>query len=599
MERGKRSQGALALLLLVVVSACGSDETGESRQADMASSCVPGAVLPCPCPDGLTRGVQICAASGVMVGACDCGPGSVAGTSGGAGAGVTGGSMSVLTGGVGGQAGSTGGSAGDVATSGGVGGVGGMTGGSAGDAPMGGMEAGMTGAPPSATATNIKISELAIYQAVKVTLSKAGQPVIERNAPVVIGKEAFLRVSVETLAGFTPRMIEAQLTLESAEGPVESQTVTKMVSGASSDSELESTINFDIPGEHVTTDLKYAVALRDVTPSMTGTVDPAARFPTAEGELIALGARNAGPFRVMIVPYRYQGDGSGRLPPMDDEQLDLFRRYLHSYYPASEIELTVREPVDYNQQVGPNTGWEQWLDFHCSVRTDDDPDPKVLYYGVMSMRESQQAYGGGIYGISPVPNPAANYGRCSVGVGFEGNAAASTMAHELGHSLGLPHAPCGVDGGPFPYVEASIGVWGYSLGAKQLRDPDEYKDMMSYCDPSFISDYNFEKLFERIRYLNLQFDIEPVAPQRYARVLLDKSGKLSMRGYSTLKRAPAGEEDARAVTMLDGSGRALAQTSTGYYLPFSEENTGLWLVPAPEGGKARSVRLGETTVVLP
>ena len=455
-------------------------------------------------------------------------------------------------------------------------------------------------APPTGDlARDVKISEVAIYQAVKVSLANEGAAVIERNAPVIIGKEAFLRVSVEPLAGFSPRMIEAELTLESSEGPAASQTATKMVSSASSDGTLESTINFNIPGDQITADLKYAVALRDVTEGMTGTVDPAARFPTADGELIEMGARDAGPLRVMLVPYRYQGDGSGRLPAMDDEQLALFQRYMHSFYPASQIEITVHDPVDYNAQVGPNTGWEQWLDFHCSLRTDEDPDPKILYYGVMSPRESQQAYGGGIYGISPVPNPAANYGRCSVGVGFSGNAAASTMAHELGHSLGLPHAPCGVDGGPFPYEEASIGVWGYSLGAKELRDPADYRDMMSYCDPAFISDFNFEKLFERIRYLNLQFDEVRTPPTRYARVLLDSTGKLSARGYVTLTRAPAGEEDARAVTLLDARGRALPESATGYWLPFSEEGTGLWLVPASENGKARSVRLGDRRVVLP
>jgi hypothetical protein len=171
------------------------------------------------------------------------------------------------------------------------------------------------------------------------------------------------------------------------------------------------------------------------------------------------------------------------------------------------------------------------------------------------------------------------------------------MAHELGHSLGLPHAPCGVDGGPFPYENASIGVWGYSLGAQELRDPSEYKDMMSYCDPSFISDYNFEKLFERVRYLNLQFDERFAAPARYTRVLLDKTGALSVRGGVTLKRAPAGDEDAHAVSVLDGRGRALGDATKAYWLPFSEEGTGLWLVPTPQG--ARSVRLGNTTVELP
>jgi hypothetical protein len=595
MERGKRSRWAFALPAIILIAACGSEPEGDGRPANIGASCVPGIQLACMCADGVTQGVQVCDATGRAVGACDCGAGSVGGVGGSAaGTGGIAGTVSP----VGGSGGMAGAGAGDV---GGVAGMAptagaGAIGGSSGVGGVAGTEAG-TMAPTTNLAAGVRISDISIYQAVQVQLSSDGEPLIARNAPVIIGKEALLRVSVEPLDGFTARELLVELTLSSSEGPAASQMATKMISGASSVSSLDSTINFDIPGEHITADLQYAVALREISGSSAGTADPAARFPMTDGELIELGARDAGPLRVMIVPYRYEGDGSGRLPAMDGEQLDLFENYLRSYYPASQIELTVREPVDYTAQVGPNTGWEQWLEYHCSVRADDDPDPKVLYYGVMAMRESQQAYGGGIYGISPVPNPAANYGRCSVGVGFQGNAAASTMAHELGHSLGLPHAPCGVDGGPFPYMEASIGVWGYSLGAQELRDPSEYKDMMSYCDPSFISDYNFEKLFERVRYLNLQFDERFAAPARYTRVLLDKTGALSVRGGVTLKRAPAGDDDAHAVSVLDGTGRALGAASKAYWLPFSEEGTGLWLVPTPKG--ARSVRLGNTTVVLP
>jgi len=597
MERGMRSRRAFALPAMILIVACGSDPEGSSNQANMATHCVPGFQQACMCPDGVTQGVQVCDLNGQLAVACDCGAGSVGGVGATGGTGGIAGTASPV-GGTGGTAGAGAGDVGGFAgmTPAGTGGTSGATGGSAGVGGVAGTEAG-TMAPTTNLAGGVRISDISFYQAVKVQLSNAGEPVIARNAPVIIGKEGLLRVSVEPLDGFTPRELLVELTLSSSEGPAASQMATKMISSASTVSSLDSTINFDIPGEHITADLKYAVALREVSSATMGTADPAARFPMTDGELIEMGARDAGPLRVMVVPYRYQGDGSGRLPTMDDAQLELFESYLHSYYPASQIELTVREPVDYDQQVGPNTGWEQWLDFHCSVRTDDDPDPKLLYYGVMSMRESQQAYGGGIYGISPVPNPAANYGRCSVGVGFEGNAAASTMAHELGHSLGLPHAPCGVDGGPFPYENASIGVWGYSLGAQELRDPDEYSDMMSYCDPSFISDYNFEKLFERVRYLNLQFDERFAVPARYTRVLLDKTGSLSVRGGVTLKRAPAGDEDAHAVKVLDARGRALSAADKAYWLPFSEAGTGLWLVPTPAG--AHSVRLGNTTVVLP
>jgi hypothetical protein len=48
--------------------------------------------------------------------------------------------------------------------------------------------------------------------------------------------------------------------------------------------------------------------------------------------------------------------------------------------------------------------------------------------------------------------------------------------------------------------------------------------------------------------------------------------------------------------LVDARGRAVAG-GRAYWLPFSEEGTGLWLVPDHPG--ARAVKLGNTTVVLP
>jgi Peptidase M66 len=547
--------------------------------------CVPGIQTACPCSTG--QGVQVCDASGGSFGQCQCPAGAMAlpvgGAAGGAivpRAGATASAMAgqPAPGGSVAAAGSSGGSAGGTA----------------------GTTAGTMAPAATGLAGGIRISELAIYQAVKVSLAVDGEAVIARNAPVIVGKEAFLRVSVEPQMGFTARDIEVELTLSSKEATVESQRKTQRITAASSDAMLQSTVNFEIPGGAITEDLRYAVALHEVgggAPS--GTVDPAARFPTATEELEELGPRDAGPLRIKVIPYRYGGDGSNRLPAMDQAQLDLFEQFMHAYYPAQQIEISIHEPVDYTAQVGPNTGWEEWLDFHCNLRMEEDPDPKVLYYGVLSPRESLRAYGGGIIGISPVPNAAGNYGRCSVGVGWAGNIAASTMAHELGHSLGLPHAPCGTSGGPFPYAEAKIGVWGYSLQNKMLRDPDEYYDMMSYCDPSFISDYNFEKLFERIRYLNLQFrELLPDEPARYTRVLVDRHGQLSVRGQIDMVRAPGGDDDLRDVRLLDREGRDLG-VFPAYYFPFSEAPAGTWLIPdGPAAAHAAAIE-GFGTVVLP
>ncbi len=76
------------------------------------------------------------------------------------------------------------------------------------------------------------------------------------------------------------------------------------------------------------------------------------------------------------------------------------------------------------------------------------------------------------------------------------------IAHELGHNMGLNHAPCGNPGitdGGFPHSGGRIGAWGYDAGADSLVPPGA-PDVMSYCDPSWVSDYHFKKaLLHRAR----------------------------------------------------------------------------------------------------
>ena len=63
--------------------------------------------------------------------------------------------------------------------------------------------------------------------------------------------------------------------------------------------------------------------------------------------------------------------------------------------------------------------------------------------------------------------------------------------------MSLPHAPCGDAPGvdpAYPYADASTGVWGYDFrDGGSLVSPSRYRDLMSYCDPEWVSDYNFDK----------------------------------------------------------------------------------------------------------
>ena len=68
------------------------------------------------------------------------------------------------------------------------------------------------------------------------------------------------------------------------------------------------------------------------------------------------------------------------------------------------------------------------------------------------------------------------------------------IAHELGHNLSLPHAPCGNPQGvdpEFPYPGGRTGARGYGFATGELASPDR-PDVISYCRTNpWISDYFF------------------------------------------------------------------------------------------------------------
>ena len=45
---------------------------------------------------------------------------------------------------------------------------------------------------------------------------------------------------------------------------------------------------------------------------------------------------------------------------------------------------------------------------------------------------------------------------------------------------------------------AALGEWAYRFSNNSLIDPSEFVDFMSYCDPSWVSDWSFIKLFKLI-----------------------------------------------------------------------------------------------------
>lgn len=162
--------------------------------------------------------------------------------------------------------------------------------------------------------------------------------------------------------------------------------------------------------------------------------------------------------------------------------------------PVGDMQVTVPEPFITTANLATYDGWLRLLqDIHAKHLMEGYVG---YYYGVVVPQP-----GSGIGGLGYLQLPT------SVGVPNDG-----VYTHELGHNMNLSHAPCGGAGGPdpsFPYSDGSSGVWGYNFERSRLVDPKQFKDVMGYCSPDWISDYHFM----RAMYRRLSWNRSPVEPE--------------------------------------------------------------------------------------
>ena len=469
-------------------------------------------------------------------------------------------------------------------------GSGGSSGGQSGGAPSSGgtssggaSSSGGSGSGPLPTtgdlARGLSIQSVAIYQGTKVTLFEGGSAVSDRNAPVVSGRDALVRVFVSPEAGFSSREIVASLDL--GNGPT--LDAKRVVSGGSTDGSLSSTFNINVPAARITPGLNVSVSLLEAAASnATGSTD-GARAPSSGTAPLGASA-TGGALEVVLVPLVV----NGIQPDVSAARVQEYKDYLYRLYPVPEVKVTVRNAVTHSNSVSGKSGssWNSILDKLLSVRSSDKPASQKYYYGVLTPQQSFSQYcaGGCIAGMSPVAKASDVWARGSVGLGFfpTGGYSGSgdTMAHEIGHAHGLPHAPCGTsNAGPFPYTGGKIGVWGYDLIAKKLIDPSKYKDVMSYCDPTWFSDYNFDKLFTRQQAVHgsADFIVPDVrrAPGRYRTLLVEEDGSVSWGQDKDLGSSPLGDE--RTIEVKDDSGNVVGKV-TGFDYPVSHYGGSMILV---------------------
>jgi Leucine-rich repeat (LRR) protein len=177
------------------------------------------------------------------------------------------------------------------------------------------------------------------------------------------------------------------------------------------------------------------------------------------------------PLAIRVVPIQL-GDKVATLP-----DLTTIQATVKTFWPFSQVEVRARAPYQLKAGGDKSTAYVMLSELE-DLRTIEGEG--VYYYGYFKPEMGDGCCGG------------LGYVGYPVAVGFDTDGG-DILAHELGHNFGREHVNCGNPSGPdpdYPYAPSSVGSVGLSLDLKKWYSPAEYHDVMSYCSPQHVSDYN-------------------------------------------------------------------------------------------------------------
>ncbi len=303
------------------------------------------------------------------------------------------------------------------------------------------------------------------------------------DVPLIAGRPALLRVFVtgDRTSFFRPR---PAATFHHDGAPVHTLRLdppSDQIPLEAEEGRLDRSFNGMVPGWVLQPGVELVVELDPdgLVPAVPGSD----RRVPAQGRL-RLDVLTVPPMGLTVVPVAHSADAETAVRWADGMTATGVRmKFVRSVLPIGELELRIREPYRTTADLTTAAGWLALLREISVLRLIERR--RDYYYGALA---------------EPPGSPFRGLGYIGLPVGV-GVLDIDTFAHELGHNMGLRHAPCGgaLNADPdFPYEEGSIGVFGYETrrGNTRMVDPAEYRDLMTYCDPSWISDYHFVKAME-------------------------------------------------------------------------------------------------------
>ena len=301
------------------------------------------------------------------------------------------------------------------------------------------------------------------------------------TVPLIAGKSAYLRVFGRASQPTTLKP-QVRATLKTGSSTiVYDLPLPSAAPSTISEGTLSSSWNILIPANGIQQGTTI-IAEIDPAGSISETNESDNKFPVS-GIPLALDVRTPAPIRATFVPVLQIPNGlTGDVNPGN---LSSFTSDALAMFPVASIDAAVHAPYSFSAALPASydSVWSRLLSEVYALRTAEGSARN--YYGVIKPAGTFGGTGLGYVGFG-----------AAIGVDWT-NWRSKTVAHEWGHNFGRLHANCGNPANPdpnYPYTTALVGVYGFDTQSQTLKSPSSTYDLMSYCDPAWISDYTYRAI---------------------------------------------------------------------------------------------------------
>jgi hypothetical protein len=325
------------------------------------------------------------------------------------------------------------------------------------------------------------------------------------GVPLVPHRHMWVRALWDPPLEWTPRPLIARLHIEFPDGTEvvydDRETASghpPVVQGKSSPTDMLSSFYWRLDPEDVVPGIRYSVSVIEAEPVPDIPVSTGkTRWPREENTALPVQSAPS-VLRLSLVGVRYDVPGcSTDTSMLPDDELEAIRSGFEVWNAVgtNRVEIDTSLSIDITTPTDPFT----LLEIVGPIRAQYPELVDAFFYILL---DDCQPFPNGVLGVAPVNSDPPVLGEATMryGAGLwnpnDVRESVNTAIHEIGHSQGAFHAPCGGADGPdpaYPHPEATLGARGLDPLTAQFYDPSAYKDFMSYCRPYWVSDYRFSK----------------------------------------------------------------------------------------------------------